>query len=145
MQDLPTTTPTLRDNLLTFLAWFLSGSFITSVVTWLVTRRKTSAETLVLRATETKIEFEAHEVSTRTILEAQARIVELVDINADLHVELTEISRERDNLDFNLRQERHEHEQLKIRSELREHFIQQLEAANKLGVQLRDLPPKPKE
>ena len=96
---------------------------------------------LEIHASTTKIEVEAREASTRTIMAAQARIVELVDINSELQRELAEACRDRDDYEFRLGQEEARHEQLKIVGELREHFIQQLEAANKLGVQLRDLPP----
>ena len=138
MQD-ASTTPTLRDNILTFLAWFLSGSFITTVVTWLLNRRKTTAEVLEIHASAAKIEIEAREASVRTIMAAQARIVELVDINGELQVELNEVYRQRDNFEFELGRANHAIGQMKIEAELDKKFIEQLEAANKLGLRLRDL------
>lgn len=145
MQEFPQSLLTLRDNLYTIIASILSGGAIVALVNWLAGKRKTNAEVLEIHATAAKIEVDAHEASTRTIMAAQARIVELADINHDLQRELSEACRQRDNFEFDLKQERYEHGQLKIRSELREHFIQQLEAANKLGVQLRDLPPDVRE
>ena len=139
MQDTPTTS-TLRDNILTFLAWFLSGSFITTVVTWLLNRRKTTAEVLEIHATAAKIEVEAREASVRTILAAQARIVELVDINGELQVESSEACRQRDNFEFELGRANHTIAQMQIEQKLDKQFIEQLEAANKLGLRLRDLP-----
>lgn len=144
MQEFPQSLLTLRDNLYTIIASILSGGAIVAVFNWLTARKKTGAEVLEIHASTAKIEVETREASNRTILAAQARIVELVDINVDLQRELGEACRDRDDFEFQLGQERASHEQLKIVSELREHFIQQLEAANKLGVQLRDLPPEEK-
>ena len=142
MQEFPQSLLTLRDNLYTIIASILSGGAIVAVFNWLTARKKTGAEVLEIHATAARIEVEAREASTRTIMAAQARIVELVDINSELQRELADVCKERDKLGFELGQERARHEQLKIVSDLREHFIQQLEAANKLGVQLRDLPPE---
>lgn len=143
--QIPSSILTLRDNLYTILASFLSGGLITIIVKWLTERKRNRAEMLQIHASTAKIEVETREASTRTIMAATTQIVELVDINGDLQIELTRTCKERDALEFELRTERAAHEQLKIASELREHFIQQLEAANKLGVQLRDLPPEAKK
>ena len=145
MQEFPQPLLTLRDNLYTIIASILSGGAIVAVINWLTGRRKASAEVFEIHASTTRIEVEAREASTRTIMAAQARIVELVDINSELQRELAEACRERDDFEFQLGQQRLALEQLQTVGELREHFIQQLEAANKLGVQLRDLPPEVRE
>lgn len=141
MQELPPSLLTLRDNLYTIIASLLSGGAIVAVFKWLTEKRKTTAEVLEIHATAAKIEVEAREASTRTIMAAQARIVELVDINAELQAELAEVARQRDNYEYSAGQLRFELNQLKIETALDKDFIKQLKAANDLGVKLHELPP----
>lgn len=144
MQDVSSTS-TLRENLVTLLATFLSGGAISILIKWIAERRKTSAEVLEIHATAAKIEVEAREASTRTIMAAQARIVELVDINAELQNELAEACRQRDNMEYQLGMASFQLGQLKIEMNLDKQFIEQLQSANRLGVKLSDLPPSKKQ
>lgn len=140
MQELPQPLLTLRDNLYTFVATILSGGAIGIFIKWLTERKKTSAEVLEIHATRTKLELDAHEVSTRTIIEAQNTIVDLVDINRELQGELIEACRRADNFEFELGQARFQVGQLELQARLDAHTIEQLQAASKLGVKLSDLP-----
>lgn len=140
MQDSPFIL-TLRDNLYTIVASILSGGAIVAVFNWLTARKKTGAEVLEIHATAARIEVEAREASTRTIMAAQARIVELVDINAELQAELAEVGRQRDHYEFERGRLQFELNQLKIETSLDKEFIRQLKAASELGVKLSDLPP----
>lgn len=142
MQELPQPLLTLRDNLYTIIASILSGGAIVAVLNWLSQKRKTSAEVLEIHATAAKHEVEAREASTRTIMAAQARIVELVDINVELQREVVEAIRRADNFEFELGQARFQIGQLEIQAELDAHTIEQLQAASKLGIKLSDLPVK---
>ena len=142
MQEFPQSLLTLRDNLYTIIASILSGGAIVALINWLSGKRKTSAEVLEIHASTAKIEIEAREASTRTIMAAQARIVELVDINVELQREVTEACRRADNFEFELGQARFQIGQLELQAELDTHMIEQLQAASKLGVKLSDLPVK---
>lgn len=144
MQDFPQSLLTLRDNFYTIIASILSGGAIVALVNWLASKRKTNAEVLEIHATAAKIEVEAREASTRTIMQAQARIVELVDINAELQAELAEVARQRDNHEYERGRLLFELNQLKIETSLDKEFIRQLKAANQLKIDLSELPPKTK-
>jgi len=83
---------------------------ITTFANWLVNRRKSSAETKQITAQSIKEEAEAREISTRTIMEAQGRIVDLVEINSTLQQELiekgmaiVEAGRRADNFEYELK------------------------------------------
>lgn len=142
MQEFPQSLLTLRDNIYTIIASILSGGAIVAVFNWLTARKKTGAEVLEIHATAARIEVEAREASTRTIMAAQARIVELVDINAELQAELAEVGRQRDNHEYQRGLLQFELNQLKIETALDKEFIRQVQAANQLGIKLSDLPPR---
>jgi hypothetical protein len=128
--------------------YLIAASIAGGIVTLLInkisnwTSGRSRAEVVEIHARSVKLGTEAQAISAQEIREATSRIVELVDINSQLQEELSEAARRRDNLDFDLKRERFEHGQLLIRHELQAKFIEQLNAANKLGVQLKDLTPK---
>ena len=127
---------------LMLLASALSGGVIVALVNrlanWLTGRSK--AEVVEIHARSVKLETETQLANAQMLMRAMERIRELVEINSQLQDELNETGRQRDNLERDLEIEQREHEQLKTASQLREHFIQQLEAANKMGIALKDLP-----
>jgi hypothetical protein len=102
---------------------------------------KSNAEVTELRASTIKIQAEADTAYAESLWEASKRITELVEINSVIQGKLDEAERERDNSQWNLRQKETELKQSEIRQELQEHFLKQLEAANELGVRLKDLSP----
>jgi len=103
---------------------------------------KSKAEAVEIHATTVKIQAEAEATYAERLLEALRRVTELVEINSILQGKLDEVERQRDNAQWDLKIANDEAEKSKIRHELREHFIKQLEAANELGVRLRDLQPE---
>lgn len=146
MQSIDSPVPhTLAGQILAVLALLLTGSSLSSVIHWLVNRRKAKAEVVEINAQTVKVQAEARQLDTDTVIRASARIEELLDINTALRNELIEANRRLDNSDFDLRQLRYEMAQMETRAKLREYLIGQLEAANKLGVKLSDLPPAPKQ
>lgn len=138
------TSPSVGQQVLVILAALLSGGVIVTVINkignWVSGRSK--AEVIEIHTRSVKVEAEAQHTHAQTVMDALERIRELVEINSILQGKLDEAERQRDNAQFDLAQERHELGQLKIQHQLREHFIKQLEAANKLGVKLEDLPPQ---
>jgi len=121
----------------------ISGA-VSAIIVWLAGRRKANAEAVHIHAQSVKVSAEAQQVSTQTIIEAQNYVRELLEINGTLRNELVEANRRLDNVDFDLKQTRYEMAQMESEAKLREYLIEQLEAANNLGVKLSDLPPKPK-
>ena len=113
---------------------------INKIASWASGR--TRAEVVEIHARSVKLGTEAQAISAQEVRDATTRIVELVQINSELHEELSETGRQRDEFEYNLKREQYDHEQLKTRHEIQSHFIAQLEAANKLGVQLKDITPE---
>ena len=118
----------------------LIGLLISKIAGWATGH--TRAEVVEIRARSVKLGTEAEVLSAQEIRESTARIVQLVEINSKLQEELSEIGRQADNFEFELKRERFEYGQLQIRHELQQKFLEQLNAANKLGVQLKDLTPR---
>lgn len=146
MQSIESPVPhTLASQILAVLVLLATGSSVSAVIHWLVNRRKTKAETVEISAQTVKVHAEARQVDTETVIRASERIEELLELNAALRTELIEVNRRLDNADFDLRQARYEIAQMETRSKLREYMIEQLEAANALGVKLSELPPAPRE
>lgn len=146
--DLPVPTSlSTAQIVLMLLASALSGGLILAVINWLVNwlSGRSKAEIIEIHARSVKLETESQTTSAHMLMEAMERIRELVEINSELQEEATESGRRADNFERNLEIERQAHEQLKIASELREHFIQQLEAANKMGIALKNLPAEKKD
>lgn len=146
MQSIESPVPhTLASQILAVLVLLATGSSVSAVIHWLVNRRKTKAETVEISAQTVKVHAEARQVDTETVIRASERIEELLELNATLRTELIEVNRRLDNADFDLRQARYEIAQMETRSKLREYMIEQLEAANALGVKLSDLPPSARD
>lgn len=144
MQSIDSPVPhTLAGQILAVLALLLTGSSVSTVIHWLVNRRKARAEVVEINARTVKVQAEGRQVDTDTVIRASARIEELLDLNDALRTELIEANRRLDNSDFDLRQARYEMAQMETRAKLREYLIEQLQAATKLGVKLSELPPAP--
>lgn len=123
---------------------FLAGSGFVQIVnkigSWWSGRSR--AEVIEIHTRNVKVEAEAQQTHAQTVMDALERIRELVEINSELKEELDEARRDRDNAQWELRQEHDEYIKLQIQHNLREHFIKQLEAANELGIRLKDLTPE---
>ena len=136
--------PSVGQQVLVIVAALLSGGVIVTVINkignWLSGRSK--AEVIEIHTRNVKVEAEAQQISAQTVMDALERIRELVEINSELNEELDEAKRDRDNAQWELRQEHDEYIKLQIQHNLREHFIKQLEAANELGIRLKDLTPE---
>lgn len=132
---------------LMLLASALSGGLILAVVNWLLNwfSGRSKAEIVEIHARSVKLEAETQTTNAQVLMQAMERIRELVEINSQLQDELNETGRERDNLQYDLDIRDKELAQERTTAALREHFIQQLEAANKMCVLLKDLPPEHKE
>lgn len=126
------------------LATLFTSGLMTYVVTWLLNQRKYRAEILNVSAGSVKIQAEARQIDATTVMELVERVRELVEINSQLQDELNETGRQRDNCEFELKREQEAREQLQIQNALREHFISELEAANKLGLTFREFSLKQK-
>ena len=136
-----TATPsTFSDWAFALVALILTNATTASIVTWLTTRKKTGAETVQITAQSVKIEAEAREIATRTIIEAQNRIVELADINADLQRENVEAVRKADNFEFELLGARGKITRLEEQIILYEAQLDKYRAAEKLDQVLDKLP-----
>src|SRR6185369_17261108 len=85
-------------------AWFLTQGVTTTVIIWLLNRRKYKAEVSVVHANEVKIVAEAQQISAATLMQALERIRELVEINVHLQEDKNEARRESDNFEFELQQ-----------------------------------------
>lgn len=138
MQDMSSLT--FRELLAIILSSSGLGAAIGAVFQWLLHRKKTQSEAVHITAQSVKIEAEARQVSTRTIIEAQERIVDQVDLIARLNDELVEANRRSDNFEFELKQVRLDLRQKDSELTNANNFIKQLKAANILKVQLKDAP-----
>lgn len=107
---------------------------------WLFTRKKNQSEATQINAQSVKIEAEARQVSTKTILEAHERVVEQSQIIYVLRDELVEANRIRDNFEWELKQAKFQLGQKDREIETHLDFIKQLKAANILKVHLKDAP-----
>lgn len=138
MQDLPSLT--LRELLAIILTSTSLGGAVGAFFQWLLQRKKSASEAVHITAQSVKIEAEARQVSTRTIIEAQERIVEQVDLIARLNDELVEANRRSDNFEFDLKQAKLTIDNMKVETKLARDFIKQLKAANILKIELKDTP-----
>ena len=142
----PTSPLTMRENLYLLIAGILAslltaaGGIAGILVKGLLDRRKEKAHVVQIAAGSVKIEAEAKEVTNRIILDAQERIVELVEINSELQSALVEAERLRDNFEFELRDERFKKAQMSTEMGLDKQFIEKLTIANKLGITLEKMP-----
>lgn len=116
MQD--SLTLSLREFIGYLIATFLGSTTLATIVGWLLTRQRQRAETVEIHARTVKVEAEARQVSTHTIIEAQQRIVAQGEMIGKLQDLLIEANRERDNFEYELGQERHERLQLETRHKL---------------------------
>ena len=123
---------------LMLLASALSGGAIIALVNrlanWASGRSK--AEVVEIHARSVKLETESQQINASMLLESMERIRDLVEINSQLQDELNETGRIRDNCEYQLKLLGEEYESLKLQHQLREYFIDELVAANKLGVKL---------
>lgn len=142
MQDLSSLS--LRELVAIILTSTTIGGAIGSFFQWLLHRKKSQSEAIQINAQSVKIEAEARQVSTRTILEAQERIIDQGEIISVLRDELVEANRVRDNFEFDLRQANLTIGQLNLELTNSNNFIKQLKAANILEVELKDAPPSSK-
>lgn len=126
------------------LALLITGGVAKELLDWFKNHRKAKAEVVEISAQTVKVQAEARQLDTETVIRASERIEGLLEINSDLRNELIESNRKLDNAQFECRQKDYEISKLTKEAELREYFIEQLQAANKLGILLKDLPPKPK-
>jgi hypothetical protein len=101
---------------------------------------RSRAEIVQINAGTVKLATEGQAAGAQMLMQAMERIRELVEINSELQDELSETGRQRDNFEYDLRAEKEAHEKLIGDSRIRDIFIEQLEAANKFGIRLRDLP-----
>jgi len=97
------------------LATFLAGSLSSTVINWLINRHRSRAETVEIHARTVKVEAEARQVSTQTIIEAQERIVEQGKLIGTLQDALVDVNRDRDNFEFELQQVKRNFDQLSTR------------------------------
>lgn len=119
----------------------ITGSGIgAGVIGWLANRRKQRAEVVEISAQTVKVQAEARQLDTDTVIRASERIEDLLDLNSALRDELVEVNRRLDNAQFELRQVNYDLAQLKTAMKLKDHMIEQLEAASKLGIRLSELP-----
>lgn len=144
MQAIESQVPhTLVGQILYGIALLLTGTGLgAALINWITTRRKQKAEVVEINAQTVKVQAEARQVDTETVIRASERIEELLDLNDALRTELIEANRRLDNAQFDLRQARFDVAQMKTQAELQEHLLEQLQAASKLGVKLSDLPPR---
>lgn len=138
MQELSSLT--LRELLAIIAGSSSIGAAIGAFFQWLLQRKKIHSEAINISAQSVKIEAEARQVSTRTILEAQERIVDQSELISKLRDELVEANRQRDNFEFDLRQANFTLSQRDREIQTHLDFIKQLKAANILKVQLKDAP-----
>jgi len=144
--QLETTTPhSLAGQIISAIVLLLTGTGIgAGVINWLANRKRQKAEVVEISAQTVKVHAEARQLDSQTLIRASERIEELLDLNSALRDELTEANRQLDNVQFDLRQMQIDMAQMQTRSELKDHMIEQLQAASKLGVKLSDLPPRTK-
>lgn len=116
------------------------GAAIGAFFQWLLQRKKYHSEAINISAQSVKIEAEARQVSTRTILEAQERIVEQSELISALRDELVDANRTRDNFEFDLKQAKFTLSQRDREIQTHMDFIKQLKAANILKVAFKDAP-----
>lgn len=116
------------------------GAAIGAFFQWLLQRKKYHSEAINISAQSVKIEAEARQVSTKTILEAQERIVDQGEIIYVLRDELVEANRQRDNFEYDLKQANFRISQMERELKTSEDFIKQLKAANILKIDLKDAP-----
>lgn len=138
MQDLSSLS--LRELVAIILTSTTIGGAIGSFFQWLLHRKKSQSEAIQINAQSVKIEAEARQVSTRTILEAQERIIDQGEIISVLRDELVEANRRSDNFEFDLRQANFTIGQLQREIKTSEDFIKQLKAANILQVEFKHAP-----
>lgn len=138
MQDIPSLT--LRELLAIIVSSSGLGAAVGAIFQWLLHRKKTQSEAVHITAQSVKIEAEARQVSTKTIIEAQERIVEQVDLISRINDELVEANRQRDNFEWELKQANFKIGQLEREIQTNSDFIKQLKAANILKVALKDAP-----
>lgn len=116
------------------------GAAVGAFFQWILQRKKFHSEAINISAQSVKIEAEARQVSTKTIIEAQERIVDQVDLIARLNDELLEANRRSDNFEFDLKQAKFTIGQLERENQTNLDFIKQLKAANILKVAFKDAP-----
>lgn len=116
------------------------GAAIGAFFQWILQRKKYHSEAINISAQSVKIEAEARQVSTKTILEAQERIVEQGEIIYALRDALVDANRERDNFEFDLKQATFRIGQMEREIQTNSDFIKQLKAANILKVAFKDAP-----
>lgn len=138
MQDLSSLT--FRELLAIIFGSSGIGAAIGAFFQWLMQRKKIHSEAINISAQSVKIEAEARQVSTRTILDAQERIVGQSELISRLRDELVEANRRADNFEFDLRQANFTLGQRDREIQTHLDFIKQLKAVNILKVQLKDAP-----
>lgn len=138
MQDLSTLT--FRELLAIIAGSTGLGTAMGAFFQWLLQRKKYNSEAINISAQSVKIEAEARQVSTRTILDAQERIVEQSELISKLRDELVEANRQRDNFEYDLKQANFLVGQRERDVQIANDFIKQLKAANTLKVAFKDAP-----
>jgi hypothetical protein len=128
------------DWLLAILTLALTNATTAAVVNWLTTRRKVTAETVQITAQSVKAEAEARQIANATLMAAQNRIVELVEINSELQRENIEAVRKSDNFEYELGQTRRTVADRDKQIEVYEMQLDKYRAAEKLGQVLEKLP-----
>lgn len=116
------------------------GTAMGAFFQWVLQRKKTQSEAIQITAQSVKIEAEARQVSTKTIMDAQERIVDQAELITRLNDELVEANRQRDNFEFDLKQAKFTLSQKEREIQTANDFIKQLKAANILKVALKDAP-----
>lgn len=130
----------LRELLAVIITSATGGGAVGAFFQWLLQRKKTHSEAININAQSVKIEAEARQVSTKTILEAQERIVDQGELIYALRDELVEANRQRDNFEFDLKQANFRMGQMERELKTSEDFIKQLKAANILRIAFKDAP-----
>lgn len=138
MQDISSLT--FRELLAIILSSSGLGAAVGAFFQWILHRKKTQSEAINITAQSVKIEAEARQVSTRTILEAQERIVDQSELISSLRDELVEANRARDNFEYDLKRATFKIGQLEREITTNNDFIKQLKAANILKVAFKDAP-----
>lgn len=116
------------------------GTAMGAFFQWLLQRKKFHSEAINISAQSVKIEAEARQVSTKTIMDAQERIVDQAELITKLHDELVEANRQRDNFEYELKQATFTLGQRDREIKMNNDFIKQLQAANTLKVELKNAP-----
>lgn len=130
----------LRELLAIILSSSGVGAAFGAFFQWLLNRKKSHSEAINISAQSVKIEAEARQVSTKTILDAQERIVDQGEIIYALRDELVESNRRSDNFEYDLKQANFKISQMERELKTSEDFVKQLKAANILNVAFKDAP-----